>query len=56
MINTVVKDHFKAWVKNQVADRNELVKSKKNMMIDMDPEMAAKFKASTHVSCRFYLL
>ena len=50
MINTVVKDHFKAWVKNQVADRNELVKSKKNMMIAMDPEIFQAFSASTKVS------
>ena len=24
VINTVVQDHFKAWVKNRVAERNEL--------------------------------
>ena len=50
MINTVVKDHFKAWVKNQVADRNELVKSKKNMMIAMDPGIYKAFAASMKVS------
>ena len=50
VINTVVKDHFKAWVKNQVADRNELVKSKKNIMIAMDPGIYQAFAASTKLS------
>ena len=50
VINTVVKDTFALWVKQQVEIRNERVKSKKKMMIDMDPLLAQAFAASTKVS------
>ena len=41
---------FKMWVYQQMEERNALMTEKKEMMIAMDPEMAAKFEASTHVS------
>ena len=46
----VLGDVFKAWVAEQVEDRNALMAEKKEIMIAMDPRMAAKFTASTHVS------
>ena len=46
----VLGDLFKGWVKHQVEERNAEMCAKKEMMISMDPEMAAKFRASTHVS------
>jgi hypothetical protein len=51
----VIGAEFRDWVDDCKEERNEAMAEKRNMMIDMDPEMAAKFKASTHVSCRFYL-
>ena len=45
-----MKNTFSDWVKQQVEDRNERVKSKKKMMIDMDPDLAEAFAASTKVS------
>ena len=48
--NSILKNQFSDWVKRQVEVRNEAVKSKKNMMIQMDPEIAAAFAASSKVS------
>ena len=39
----VIGAPFKAWVKQQVEDRNTQMADKKEMMISMDPEMAAAF-------------
>ena len=49
----VIGEPFRAWVKQQVEERNAAMADKRDMMIAMDPEMAAKFKASTHVSRKF---
>ena len=51
-IHSVAKDNFKNWVRQQVEERNALVISKKNCMIDMDHELAEAFAASTKVSRR----
>ena len=48
----VIGAPFRTWVAEQVNARNEHVKSKKNMMISIDPKMAEKFAQSTHVSCK----
>ena len=47
---TVIGKPFKTWVVDQVEERNALMAKKKEVMIDMDPQMHAKFHASTHVS------
>ena len=49
----VIGQPFKTWVAAQMEARNAAMKKKKEMMIDMDPEMAAKFNASTHVSRKY---
>ena len=54
MANSILKNIFSDWVKTQVEARNETVKSKKNMMIQMDPEIAAAFAASSKVSRKYY--
>ena len=41
---------FKDWVSEQIEDRNALMAEKKEIIISMDPHMAAKFAASSHVS------
>ena len=53
----VLGDTFRGWVHDQVEVRNALMAEKKEIMISMDPQMAAKFAASTHVSskCPIYL-
>ena len=51
--NSILKNIFSDWVKAQVEARNETVKSKKNMMIQMDPEIAAAFAASSKVSRKY---
>ena len=51
----VIGQPFKTWVAAQMEARNAAMKKKKEMMIDMDPEMAAKFNASTHVSRKYAL-
>ena len=52
--NSILKNIFSDWVKDQVETRNETVKSKKNMMIQMDPEIAAAFATSTKVSSKIF--
>ena len=48
--NSILKNVFSDWVKAKIEVRNETVKQKKSMMIEMDPELAAAFAASTKVS------
>ena len=40
VIYTLVGEPFKTWVETRVEARNQEVTSKKNMMIEMDPEIA----------------
>jgi len=39
---------------DQVEERNILMQQKKEMMITMDPAMAAKFGESSHVSRKYH--
>ena len=48
----VLKDVFKDWVTEQVEDRNAYMADKKEVMIAMDQQMAAKFAASSHFSSK----
>ena len=47
---SVYGDTFAAWVKQRVEERNAKVTKEKNLLISMDPEVAAAFEASTAVS------
>ena len=49
---TVLKNIFTDWVKTQIEERNEEMKEKKDMNIELDPDIAAAFNASTSVSSR----
>ena len=53
VIAAVVGTHFKQWVAQQVEERNALMCEKNEVMIAMDPDMASRFSASTHVSRKF---
>ena len=50
VLYTVVGDPFKRWVKEQMEARNKKVTEKGDMIVNMDPEIAAIFRASTSVS------
>ena len=52
MCASVIGHNFQEWVKGQVETRNKNFILKKNMMIEMDPEIEAAFRASTKVSCK----
>ena len=52
MIYTVVKEPFAAWVKEQIEARNTKMSVDKNMIIEMDPEIAEAYAASTAVSSK----
>ena len=49
---SVIGDDFRHWVKEQIEDRNEKVAKKGSMHIQLDPEIAAAFNASSAVSCK----
>ena len=53
---TVLGDRFKDWVLDLCEERNLDRQNKKNLMIEMDPAMATKFKASSHVSSKLTCL
>ena len=48
----VIGDGFADWVKLQIEVRNQQCIEQSNLMIAMDPEVAAVFKASTKLSCK----
>ena len=52
MCCTVLGDIFANWVAEKVEERNEELVVKKKLAIEMDPEIAAVFKASTKTSGR----
>ena len=53
IIYTLVGDPFKTWVENRVELRNQEVTSKKNMMIEMDADIAQIFRESTAVPSKY---
>ena len=52
---SVLKAEFANWVKNQVDIRHNKVADKKDIMIQMDPQMAQIFKSSIAVSSKYTL-
>ena len=51
---TVLDGKFKNWVKGQIDARHQRVTVKKDLSIQMDPEIAAIFHASTAVSSKYF--
>ena len=47
---TVLKGVFTKWVKEQVQKRNDELLEDKGLIIEMDPEIAQAFEASTKTS------
>ena len=43
VVYSVLKDPFYHWVKAKIEERNEKVTTEKNLLIEMDPEVAKAF-------------
>lgn len=54
MAYTVLGHSFADWVHKQIEARNEKVTKEKNLLIDMDPDIARAFAQSTAVSCKSF--
>ena len=50
---SVIGEPFAVWVKAKVDERNIKVSANNNLTLDLDPEIAAAFKASTQVSSKY---
>ena len=46
VIYTIIGESFKEWVNTQITMRNDKIKNEKDVTIEMDPEIAAIFRAS----------
>ena len=49
---TIVGEQFSTWVKAEIANRNEELAKKQNLLIDMDPEIAKAFHGSVNISSK----
>ena len=52
MVYTIVGDDFRKWVAQVIKDRNSRVASKKDLIIELDPEIAKAFKSSLNISSK----
>lgn len=52
VIFTVMKEPFRQWVLDQIKTRNSELGSKRNLMIEMDPEIAQAFQNSVNISSK----
>ena len=50
IIHTIVGKPFQVWIDTQIEARNAELAEKREMYIELDPEIEAIFKASTAVS------
>ena len=53
VMHTIVGEPFVDWVQERVDCRNAKVAESRNMLIELDPEVATAFQASTQVSSKF---
>jgi hypothetical protein len=49
----VIGEPFRLWIKQAIEDRNRKVAVQKDLNINLDPELANAFRASTAVSRKF---
>lgn len=52
MIYTIVGDNFRRWVLEHVKHRNDHLAEKHDLMIELDPEIAAAFGNSLNISSK----
>ena len=53
VIYSLCGDKFREWVSQQVKDRNERLAEKRDLMIDLDPDIAAAFTRSAYISSKY---
>ena len=56
MINvtyTLVGEAFATWVKDEIANRNESIAKKQNLLIELDSDIYDAFQASVNISSKF---
>ena len=53
VIYSLAGDDFRVWVSQQVKNRNDRVAEKNDLMIELDPEIAAAFGESANISSKF---
>ena len=49
---SLLGDQFANWVKDRINQRNQKLAVERNLMIDMDPEIARAFQNSTSISSK----
>ena len=49
---TLIGEPFAAWVKDEIANRNDELAKKQNLLIEMDPGIAAAFHKSVNISSK----
>ena len=49
---TVIGEPFAAWVQDEIANRNEDLAKKQNLLIEMDPKIADAFHKSVNISSK----
>ena len=52
MIYSIVGDDLRQWVSEQVKSRNEKLAEKQELMIELDPDIAAAFGNSLNISSK----
>ena len=53
LVYSLVGDDFKQWVRSRIDSRNEKLVITNNLMIQLDPDIAAAFKHSTAISSKY---
>ena len=53
VIYSLCGDNFREWVSQQVKDRNDRLAEKRDLMIDLDPDIAAAFSNSAYISSKY---
>jgi len=51
-----MKEPFKNWVGERVKIRNDTIAENRNLIIELDPEVAEAFKKSLNVSSKWSIL
>jgi hypothetical protein len=54
VIYSVFGNQFAMWIEERIQDRNSKLEVKQNLLINMDPTVAAAFEASKQVSCKCF--
>ena len=52
VIYTIVGEPFRVWVSELIKGRNDHVAEKNDLMIELDPEIAAAFSSSLNISSK----